>query len=343
LLSKKNRTFLSVFFILLAGITLLAGQKPRVLVFTKTAGWDHGTRAASDSVIRNLGIKNGFDVDTTSQPNSFFTDTALARYAALCFVNTTGTLFTDPQREALKRYIHNGGGYVGVHASTDCEYDWAWYGQMTGANFNGHPFNIATAKIAVLDKKHPSTTCITADTLTRTDEWYFWGQNPGFKNNPIINPAGNDSIKVLLNLVESSIAGSSLNSFHPMCWYQNFEGGRVWYLGFGHEPKTFYDTLVQQMLLGGIRYAAGMTTTNTLINRGAFQYITPLAKMNTPAVFDLLGRKMHPVWLLSRQSTSGSARNRGDKNGDEYYAGFFIVTTKAGAQATLKTITEPHD
>jgi type 1 glutamine amidotransferase len=167
--------------IMLTSATLLA-QKPRILVVTETAGWDHVTRVAADSVIRNLGVLNGFDVDTANATANFFTDATLSKYATVCFINTTGTIFTAAEADAFQRYIRAGGGYVGMHASTDCEYDWHWYGEMAGAFFNGHPFNVATAKVAVRDKKHPSTQFITADTLTRTDEWYFWAQNPDRKS-----------------------------------------------------------------------------------------------------------------------------------------------------------------
>jgi type 1 glutamine amidotransferase len=288
-------------------------------------------------VIRNLGIQNGFDVDTTNATNSFFIDSSLAKYAAICFVNTTGALFTSSERDAFKRFMQAGGGYVGIHASTDCEYEWPWYGQMSGANFNGHPFNVATAKIAILDKKHPSTEFITSDTLSRTDEWYFWGQDSGFKNNPIINPAENDSIHVLMNLVESSLPNSTLNHFHPMCWYQNFEGGRVWYLGFGHDPKTFNEPLMKQMILGGILYAAGMTKTSTVQKNEIFRLVMPVTMTNAPIVYDLLGRTLHSKAPSARRPTSAGFHTHND-NVCNMRAGFFIFAQKTETRKIVKKI-----
>jgi type 1 glutamine amidotransferase len=271
----------------------LAGGPPRVLVFTKTAGWDHGTRAAADSTILTMGFSGGCIINTTGNTGSFFTDSSLASYNAVCFVNTTGTLFTPAEREAFKRFMRAGGGYVGIHASTDCEYDWRWYGDMVGASFNGHPFNVATAKVAVADKRHPSTEFIPEDTLIRTDEWYFWGQNPDFRNNPLIDPAENDSVHVLMELVESSIAGSRLNQYHPICWYRNFEGGRVWYSGFGHASQTFNDPLMRGMLWGGIRWASGMAAAKAAADNASFLRIASTPAAHRPAVFDLLGRMLH--------------------------------------------------
>ncbi|MBN1575982.1 MAG: ThuA domain-containing protein [Chitinispirillaceae bacterium] len=320
-----------------AGLILLAcaalsARKPRVLVFTKTAGWDHETRVASDSVIRNLGKLNGFDVDTTDVAGTCFTDASLAGYAAVCFINTTGTLFTAAERNAFQRYLRAGGGYVGMHASTDCEYEWPWYGEMTGANFNGHPFNVATAKVAVLDKSHPSTEFITADTLTRTDEWYFWGRNPDFRNNPLIDPAENDSIHVLMELVEPSIPGSKLSHFHPICWYRNFEGARVWYCGFGHYPETFNDPLVKQMLLGGIRYSAGMTAVKTAPRPAAPKPFVLAAGEYKMTVYDIRGRVVRSfIRPASGPLTPERLLDMATGNRRAAGAGWYLVAAEQGA------------
>ncbi len=314
-----------VSFILIT--TASPGDRVRVLVFTKTSGWDHGTRSAADSVIYNLGILNGFDVDTTGESGSYFTDISLARYDAVCFINTTGTIFTNNEREAFKKYMHGGGGYVGMHASTDCEYDWSWYGRMTGANFNGHPFNVATAKVAVLDKKHPSTEFISGDTLTRTDEWYFWGPNPDFRDNPLIDPAENDSIHVLMELVESSIAGSTLKHPHPMCWYSYFEGGRVWYSGLGHEPGAFNDPLVKRMLLGGIRYAAAATASKVMPIAQDYKPFVRSASVRKPAIYDLLGREVPALpSSIRNMHCSGIRWESTEKTGNKFGTGrYFLI------------------
>ena len=45
------------------------------------------------------------------------------------------------QEADFERYIQAGGGFVGVHAATDTEYDWGWYGRLVGAYFLSHPKN----------------------------------------------------------------------------------------------------------------------------------------------------------------------------------------------------------
>ena len=63
--------------------------KPRVLVFTKTAGFHHGSIPAGIAAIQKLGQENGFEVDTTTNAGKFNEDT-LQQYAAVIFLNTTG-------------------------------------------------------------------------------------------------------------------------------------------------------------------------------------------------------------------------------------------------------------
>ena len=143
--------------------------KPRILVFTKTAGFHHQSIPAGVSAIQKLGGENNFDVDTTSNASMFVEDT-LRKYSAIVFLNTTGPLLNTVQRIALERYIQAGGGYMGIHAATDAEYDWGWYARMAGANFESHPRQ-QEAKLIVKDKSHASTKHL-PDVWTRKDEWY---------------------------------------------------------------------------------------------------------------------------------------------------------------------------
>ena len=68
-----------------------------------------------------------------------FTDENLALYDAVVFLSTTGDVLNADQQAAFERYIQAGGGYVGIHAASDTEYTWKWYGHLVGAYFRGHP------------------------------------------------------------------------------------------------------------------------------------------------------------------------------------------------------------
>ena len=38
-------------------------------------------------------------------------------------------------KKSWKTFIKSGKGFVGVHAASDTEYNWQWYGDLVGAYF----------------------------------------------------------------------------------------------------------------------------------------------------------------------------------------------------------------
>ncbi|WDZ83819.1 ThuA domain-containing protein [Micromonospora cathayae] len=213
-----------------------------VLVFSKTAGFRHGSIGPGITAIQQLGAANGFTVETTEDAAQF-TDANLSRFAAVIWLSTTGDVLNATQQAAFERYLTGGGGYVGVHSAADTEYDWPWYGGLVGAYFASHPAN-QTATIKVADQVHPSTASL-PQRWTRLDEWY----------NYRTNPRGN--VHVLATLDESTYTGGGNGYDHPISWCQNYSGGRAWYTGLGHTDESYTEPAFRQHLLGGIQSAAG--------------------------------------------------------------------------------------
>ena len=214
---------------------------PRILVFYKTSGFYHESIPAGIRAIQQLGANHGFVVDTTKQANKFQADT-LRRYRAVVFLSTTQDVLNPAQQTAFEQYIRSGKGFVGVHAATDTEYDWPWYGRLVGAYFNGHPA-IQQATIRVGNNTHAATRHL-PNAWTRTDEWY------NFRD---LNPA----ITVLATLDESTYSGGTNGAHHPIAWYHAYDGGRAFYTAGGHTTESYSEPLFVQHLLGGIQYAMG--------------------------------------------------------------------------------------
>lgn len=214
---------------------------PKVLVFAKIAGFHHESIAKAIPAIEKLGKENGFDIDTTTNSAMFEEDT-LKKYSAIIFLNTTGALFNTNERVALQRYIQAGGGYMGIHAATDAEYDWGWYNRLVGAYFESHPHQ-QEAKLIVKDKSHISTKHL-PDVWTRKDEWY------NFKKL-------NNDVHVLISIDEKSYEGGKNGDNHPMAWYHDYDGGRAFYTELGHTNESYTEPLFLQHILGGIQYAIG--------------------------------------------------------------------------------------
>src|SRR5688572_29952428 len=96
------------------GTTTSTADAPyRVLVFSKTAGYRHGSIAAGIAAIRELGAANNFTV-TATEDQAMFTPRILARYAAVVFLNTTGDVLDARRETAFESYIASGGGFVGI-------------------------------------------------------------------------------------------------------------------------------------------------------------------------------------------------------------------------------------
>lgn len=231
-------------FALVSALIAAAAPAPRILVFTKTAGYRHASIPHGITALEKLGASNQFVVDRTEDAAAF-TEANLARYRAVVFLNTTGNVLDAEQQNAFERYIQAGGGYVGVHAAADTEYAWPWYAQLMGAHFESHPNlpNVRRATVRVTDPSHPASATLPA-AWVRTDEWYNYRSfYPG--------------LRVLAQLDEETYSGGTHGSHHPIAWYHDFDGGRAFYTGGGHTDESFREPEFLRHLLGGLRYAMG--------------------------------------------------------------------------------------
>jgi len=222
-----------------------SAQSPafKVLVFSATAGFRHASITNGIALIQALGGTNNFAVDTTEDA-TLFTETNLARYQAVIFLNTTGDVLTNAQQlGALQHYVEAGGGWVGVHAASDTLHNWPWYGGLVGAYFLSHP-SIQQATVRVEDRADPSTIMLPA-AWVRTDEWYNFNVDPG------------GAVHVLARLDESTYSGGTMGADHPIAWTHYYDGGRAWYTAGGHTPESYSEPLFRAHLLGGIQFAAG--------------------------------------------------------------------------------------
>ena len=214
----------------------------KLLVFSKTAGFVHSSIPTGIAAIQKLASENGMEVDTTTDASKF-NDENLQQYSTVVFLNTTGDVLDFYQEVAFQRYIQAGGGFVGVHAATDTEYGWSWYGELVGAYFKSHP-QIQEAKFNVSD--HSCDACsaaLEAEWIT-TDELY------NFKNI-------SEDINIIMSVDESSYEGGENGDSHPMAWYHNYDGGRAFYTALGHTDEAYADPKFLGHLLAGIKYAVG--------------------------------------------------------------------------------------
>jgi type 1 glutamine amidotransferase len=238
---KKISSFAACALLLcIASAFMLNKSTKHVLVFFKTRGFHHASIPAGIAAIQKLGVENHFAVDTTTD-SSYFSRKTLKKYDAVIFLSTTGNVLNDEEQAAFEHYIQKGGGYVGVHAATDTEYDWPWYNRLVGAYFKSHPKQ-QEAVLNVVDQTNIATKHLPA-TWKRFDEWY------NFKSMQM------EGVHVLITIDEKSYTGGENGENHPMAWYHDFDGGRAFYTELGHTDDSYKDPLYLQHLLGGIQYA----------------------------------------------------------------------------------------
>jgi len=247
---KRYRLLVLTLFAAVAASTARAEQFS-VLLFSKTAGWHHESILAGVPAIRALGELHDFKVFWTDDTNRVFNDRELAKYKAVIFLCTTGDVLNDQQQAAFERYIKAGGGFVGIHSASDTEYDWPWYTKMVGHMFHIHPA-VQTATIQVENPNFPGMDRF-AKRFLFTEEWYEF------------DASRSDKLSYLLSVDEKTYApyakwgpkeGKGMGKFHPVAWFQEYDGGRAFYTALGHLPATFSDQNFMHHIYGGIYWAA---------------------------------------------------------------------------------------
>lgn len=237
-------------------IPTMSAERPRILNFSKTNGFRHDAAIeAANQALNKLAQSEGWQVFHTEN-GAVFNDRQLAQFDVIFANNCTGDNWNDAQKAAFKRYMENGGGFVGVHGAAGTRFDfWDWYKQdLLRAQFLGHPMfpQFQTASLHFEDRSHPSTRHF-PEQWQHEDEWYSFSNNPR-----------EDGAHVLATLDESSYEAKAMGSDlsmgdHPIIWSHCMtDGGRVFYSALGHTAETYRRPEHQRMLKGALSWAMGL-------------------------------------------------------------------------------------
>ena len=232
----------------------------RVLVFSKTAGFRHDSIDEGHAAIEAARCGRTTSRSTTPRTPRSSTPTALANYDSVIFLSTTGDVLNAAQQTAFENYIKGGGGYTGIHAAADTEYEWKWYGGLVGAYFLSHPPGTPEADVIVEDADDHTTEHIDGPRWHRTDEWYNYKPVNFEQTGDVDYSPRASGVHVLLKLDESTYGeedGNATDDDHPISWCQRYDGGRSWYTGMGHTAASFAEADYLEHLLGGIEVSAG--------------------------------------------------------------------------------------
>lgn len=219
------------------------GVTPSLLVFSRTLGFRHDSIPVAIEALGDMAEAEGWMFAASEDP-TVFSDEGLSPYNVLVMLSPTGDILDAAQQSAFERYIQAGNGFVGIHAASDTEFDWAWYGGLVGAFFRVHP-DIQPATLIVENRNHPSTAHL-PETWARTDEWYSFETNP------------REDVTVLISIDETSYSPgeSEMDGDHPIAWYHEYDGGRSFYTALGHTSESYSEPEFMAHVKGGIEWAA---------------------------------------------------------------------------------------
>jgi type 1 glutamine amidotransferase len=229
---------------------LLATEEKKVLVFTKSSGWEHdvvkrvdGKTSIVDDAVTDLGNRRGYKVGVTKD-GRIFDSKEFPSYAAVVFF-TTGdltTLGTDGKppmsakgKQNLLDAIKGGMGFVGAHSASDTFHTQPDppdrsnryiahgdqedpYLQMLGAEFivHGSEPRLQDAPLIVNDAKFPGLEHVNSP-VSFNEEWYSLKDFV-------------PDLHVILTLDTHAMKGACYQRApYPVTWARMHGTGRVFY------------------------------------------------------------------------------------------------------------------
>ncbi len=274
--------------------------KPRkMLVFTLCKGFRHSSIECCAQALEMMGKKTGAFETVVSDDVALFKPESLRGFDAVCFDNTTGELFEDPTlKHGLLDFVRSGKGIVGIHAATDCFYNWPEFGEMMGGYFDGHPWYANnTVHVKIDEPDHPINAAFGGKSFDIMDEIY-----------QIKAPYSRDKLRVLLSLdtTKTDMNRKGIkrkDGDFAISWIREYGQGRVFYCSLGHREDIFWNPMVLEYYLAGIQYALGDLKADA----------TPSTKAHSTSWTPLFNRKDLAGW----KGLVGSPVKRAQMSADE--------------------------
>ena len=224
----------------------------------------HASIAAANLAIEQMGRRTGAYETVFSNDVSMFRPERLGQFDAVCFNNTVGVLFDDPDlRKSLLEFVAGGKGFVGIHAAAATfvqwpRYDqWPEFGKMLGAYENGgHPWKPNETIVLKLDDPgHPINAAFGGKGFQVSDEVF-----------QLQSPYSRDELRVLLSIDTERTDMNPSRRFLPerfadrdfaISWVRSYGRGRVFYSSLGHNPEIYWNPPILAHFLAGIQFALG--------------------------------------------------------------------------------------
>jgi type 1 glutamine amidotransferase len=265
----------------------------RVLIFSATAGFRHGSIPTGKLALTKLGAASGAYAAVVSDDPANFEKEALKDFDAVLLLSPTQDFFMPSRKQRndfpkedwawlqarhnrlvdnLIAYVEQGGGLVGIHAATDSCYGHKAYGEAMGGYFSGHPWTKnMNVTIVVEDGEH----AIMKPVFEGMKDFRIKDEIYQFRPEPY----SRDKLRVLLHLDPDRSdtpkqPPAREDGDYAVCWVQSVGKGRVFYTSLGHNHEIYSNPLMLKHYLAGIQFATGDLKADT----------TPSAKLEMPNV-----------------------------------------------------------
>lgn len=175
-------------------------------------------------------------------------DRDLASARALALFTIGETPWSATQRSTLlDRLRANALAVVAIHSATDSCHNWAEFGRVVGARFDGHPWT-KTVALDVVEPEHPATRHLGT-------EWTWHDEVYQFRDLRA-------DARVLLRVRDGQLdftAPGARRPPHgfPLSWCFTEGEGRVFSTSLGHFPGAWESPAYLQHLAGGLAWALG--------------------------------------------------------------------------------------
>ena len=233
---------------------------PRLLLFEKINGFRDGPSVdAAHAAFVSLAKAHGWELVSTDKGGAI-TPGVLRQFDAVIWNNISGDVLSLSQRAALKRYIEQGGAFVGVHgADGDPVTWWDWYvDTLIGARFKGHPYpkQFQTARVVLDNAADPIAQGLPGD-WTMQEEWYSFRNNPRSSGSHILATLDESTYEPVFMGTEDLRMGD-----HPLVWTRCVGAGRMFYSAIGHRPEMYTDPIYVRMLTNAVGWAVKRAGSN---------------------------------------------------------------------------------
>jgi len=243
-------------------------RKLLVMDLCVNGGYYHATIPHGNLALELIGKYTGAYVPVFSNDLNNLKCPAIRQFDAVFLNSVVGELFVDPEViNSLIRYVREGGGLAGLHATTYASTDVPEFGELIGAQTGEHKYNGEPGTLRVEEPASPLTAHFPNKSFDVMDEFYHFLPT---------GPYSRDKLRILLSLdpTKTTLSGNQYttrpDNDYGMVWIRDFGKGRVFNCALGHRPEFYRSPDMEKLVLSGIQFVLGDLAADT----------TPSAKLS---------------------------------------------------------------